>query len=134
MICTKCGASINDTDTVCPNCNSMIMQVHEVNENINQNNEWDKYNLDKEQMSLFNFNSYLIWSIVTCLCCVPLGLVNILLLEFYIKPLIKEGNVDKASKMKPLLILLIILGFVGSLLINFFPILIFIIPMIAIGA
>ena len=62
-------------------------------------------------------------------------MINILLLEFYLKPLIKEGNIDKARKMKPLLVALIVLGFVGALLINILPMIIaVIIPMIAIGA
>lgn len=133
MFCTKCGAFISENDTVCPICKSMIIQVHEAkesNENSqtsetnNQSNGWEQYQNAQEQMKIFGFNKYLIWSIITCLCCIPLGIINILLLEFMIKPYLKEGKFDKARKLKPWLVILIVLGFVGSFVINIAPVII----------
>lgn len=123
MFCTKCGASISDTDTVCPACNSMIMQVHDAGENNNQANEWEKYQIEKEQLKSFGFNKYLAWSVATCLCCIPFGIINVVLLHSKIKPLIKEGNIEKANKLKPLMVVLIIVGFLLGIVSNIISIL-----------
>ena len=124
MFCTKCGASINDTDTVCPSCNSMIMEIHDVGEEQNtQESAWEKYQNEKEQIKSFGFNKYLAWSVATSLCCVPFGLINIVLLEFKVKQLIKDGSIEKANKMKPLMIGLIIAGFLLGIVSNLISIL-----------
>lgn len=115
MFCTKCGATIKETDIVCPSCSNMIMEVHDINEDTNQNNELDKYNTDKEQMNLFGFNKLLVWSVVTCFCFMPIGLISLLLLEFMIKPYIKNGKIEKARKVKTWLIVLNVLGILGGL-------------------
>lgn len=125
MFCTKCGAKINDTDTVCPICNSMIMEVYDAGEGRNnQENEWEKYQADKEQLKEFGFNKFLAWSVATCLCCIPFGIINIVLLEYKVKQLIKDGNIEKANKIKPLMIGLIIVGLILGIVSNIISILI----------
>jgi len=121
MFCTKCGASINDTDTVCPSCNSMIMQIYDASEKQNsQENKWEKYQQEKDQLKAFGFNKFLAWSVATCLCCVPFGLINIILLHYNVKPLLKEGKTEEANKLKGLMIALIVSGFILSFIYNVF--------------
>ena len=119
MFCKKCGAGISDTDTVCPSCNSMIMQVHAAAEKTtNQENEWEKYQIEKEQLRSFGFNKYLAWSVATCLCCVPFGIINIILLHSKVKPLLKEDRFEEANKLKGVMTALIASGLILSFIYN----------------
>lgn len=108
MYCKECGVLITNSDSeFCEKCGSKIIKEENVN---------TKVNLDSKMEANKKGQPFLISSIILAVCCCQIfGIIVILLNELKYKPLLIQGKLDEANRVKTWMIILLCVGLIGGL-------------------
>jgi len=112
MFCKNCGSLLDDGTEICPNCNTIDSDS---NNNFETANKYEEFQENEERLKDFNFNKYLVYSILEFFCCFQvIGVISLVLLFVKVKPSIEQKRFEEAEKYKNIVKILLIVGlFVG---------------------